>query len=67
VTHHLEPVPDEWPREPDDAPFGISREDDADDLQPVARPAWWRWIAIAVIVAMVVAGPLAVALRRLLT
>jgi hypothetical protein len=49
------------PFELDLAGFGEEPE-----LQPLVRPAWWRWVAIAVIVAMVAAGPLAFALSRLL-
>jgi hypothetical protein len=67
MTHHIERVPDDLPTEPPDAPFAFSLEDDEDGLEPLARPAWWRWVAIAVIVAMVVAGPFAVALWRLLS
>jgi hypothetical protein len=33
----------------------------------LARPAWWRWVAIAVIAAMVAAGPIAFVLSRLLS
>jgi hypothetical protein len=40
--------------------------DEGQDPPPLARPTWWRWVAIAVILAMVVAGPLAIALVRLL-
>jgi hypothetical protein len=62
VPHHLEPVP------PDGSPFDPPDElGAADDLQPMARPTWWRWVAIAVILAMVVAGPVAFVIYRLLT
>ena len=35
-------------------------------LEPLVRPAWWRWVAIAVVVAMVDATPLADAMSVLL-
>jgi len=62
VTHHLEPVP----FEPGDRP-DRGWTDDLDEDRPLVRPTWWRWVAIAVIVAMVVAGPFAYAIYRLLT
>lgn len=34
---------------------------------PLVRPVWWRWVAIAVVVALVVAGPIAFVLSRLLS
>jgi hypothetical protein len=41
--------------------------DEADDgLEPMRRPAWWRWVAIVVVIAMVVATPVAYALYLLL-
>jgi hypothetical protein len=41
--------------------------DGADDgLEPMRRPAWWRWVAIVVVIAMVVATPVAYALYLLL-
>jgi len=67
VPHHLEPVRPDAPDPfgPDDAdpfePGGI------DEFEPPARPTWWRWVAIAVIVSMVVAGPFAYALSKLLS
>jgi hypothetical protein len=57
VTHHLEAVPfDPWD-DPDADPSHGGE---------LSRPPWWRWVAIAVIVAMVVAGPLAYVLAKLL-
>ncbi len=38
-----------------------------DGDEPIARPSWWRWVAIAIVVAMVVATPFAYALYRLLS
>jgi len=69
MPHHLEPVatvdPDgswEPPDDPDEGDWG-----DDGESTPWARPSWWRWIAVVVIVAMVVAGPFAFALYKLLT
>jgi hypothetical protein len=72
VTHHLEALPP-WPSDLPPDPFepeeeerlwaDIERPDDA----PLVRPVWWRWVAIAVVVAMVVAGPIAFVLSRLLS
>jgi hypothetical protein len=36
-----------------------------EDVPPV-RSAWWRWVALIVVVALVVATPFAFALYRLL-
>lgn len=62
VTHHLEPVP-----EPREGTFEDEDDEEAwdgfeDDLDPLRRPSWWRWVAIVVVVAMVVATPVAYAL-----
>jgi hypothetical protein len=35
-----------------------------DDRTPRVRPSWWRWVAIVVVLAMVVATPFAYALYR---
>jgi hypothetical protein len=58
MSHHLDPVPDV----PED------EIDWFDDVQepPSSRPAWWRWVAVVVVVAMVVATPFIYALYRLL-
>ncbi|HEX6329729.1 MAG TPA: hypothetical protein VF129_00360 [Actinomycetota bacterium] len=62
MPHHLQAV------STNGSGFGPEHEpEDLDDLQPLVRPTWWRWVAIAVIVAMVLAGPLAVAVYRLLS
>jgi len=58
VTGHLEPVPE--------LPEGLEDGWDADDDHPPRRPAWWRWVAIVVVVALVVATPVAYALSVLL-
>ena len=65
MSRHLEPVPDP----PEDAPASWGDDDGPDgfddDLEPLRRPAWWRWVAIVVVVAMVVATPMAYALYLL--
>jgi hypothetical protein len=56
VHRDLQPVPD-LPSE--DVP--------AFDDEPLpVRRAWWRWVAVAVVIALVVATPFAYALNRLL-
>lgn len=63
MNRHLEPVPD--PAE--EAFVGDERWDDPEDeLEPMRRPTWWRPVAIVVVVAMVVATPVAYALYVLL-
>lgn len=42
----------------------ISWFDDVDE-QPL-RPVWWRWVAVVVVIALVVATPFAYALYRVL-
>jgi hypothetical protein len=68
VSHHLERVPLVDPSEsaapPDDGP--PSDWGDDDEPTPRARPSWWRWVAIAVALAMILATPFAYALDRLL-
>jgi hypothetical protein len=59
VSHHLEPVP--GPGDEDLLAF------DGGDDEPIRRSAWWRWVAIIVVLAMVVATPFAYALSRLLS
>lgn len=46
----------------------VERPDDPDEISEAfpPRPAWWRWVAIVVVVAMVVATPFAYALYLLL-
>ena len=43
----------------------ISWFDDGAD-EPLRRPVWWRWVAVVVVIAMVVATPVAYALYRVL-
>ena len=63
MTHHLEPVPD--PTDGlDDDPGWEASEDDL--VIPPRRPAWWRWVAIVVVMALVVATPVAYGLYLLL-
>jgi hypothetical protein len=59
VSHHLEPIPGPG----DEDLLAFDGEDDA----PIRRSAWWRWVAIIVVLAMVVATPFAYALSRLLS
>jgi len=65
VTHHLESVPapgeheDPW-FEADDPGF------DGGWFDPIPRPPWWRWVALVVILALVVATPFAYVLSLLL-
>ena len=64
MTRHLEPVPD-----PSEETLGPAEDEDDgwdDDLEPLRRPSWWRWVAIVVVLAMVVATPAAYALYLLL-
>jgi hypothetical protein len=46
-------------------------EDDSDWFddgadEPLRRPVWWRWVAVVVVIALVVATPVAYALYRVL-
>jgi hypothetical protein len=43
----------------------IDRFDDQDE-EPLRRPVWWRWVAAVVVIALVVATPVAYALYRVL-
>jgi hypothetical protein len=61
VGRHLEPVSD--PTGEDEDPFAGEPFDD-EPMPP--RAPWWRWVAILVAVALVVATPFAYALSRLL-
>jgi hypothetical protein len=58
VSHHLDPVPDV----PEDEIGWFGDEDE----EPSRRPAWWRWVAVVVVVAMVVLTPFVYTLYRLL-
>jgi uncharacterized membrane protein YjjP (DUF1212 family) len=69
MPDHLQPVPEEEGRRLRPAPY------DADDaladleeleFEPIERPRWWRWVAIAVVAALVVATPLAYGISILL-
>ena len=60
VNRPLEPAP-----EPGDDAFEPFDDDEDEGL--LRRPAWWRWVAIVVVVALVVATPFAYALYLLLT
>ena len=60
MPHHLQPV-DPDPTEEEPGPFG----EPEDELAGLRRASWWRWVALLVIVAMVVATPFAYALYQL--
>jgi hypothetical protein len=55
VDRHLEPAPEPTPE--DLAAF--------DDQTLTARAPWWRWMAVIVVVALIVATPFAYVLYRL--
>ena len=54
MDRYLEPAPEPTPEE-------LA----AYDYQTTARPPWWRWTAVIVVVALVVATPFAYAPYRL--
>ena len=59
MSHHLEAIP--GPGEDDVEAFGL------DEDERIRRSAWWRWVAIIVALAMVVATPFAYVLSRVLS
>ncbi len=59
MSHHLDPVPEV----PEDE---ASWFDEEEDWEPLRRPVWWRWVAVGLVLALVVATPFAYALYRLL-
>ena len=59
MSHHLEAIP--GPGEDDVEAFGL------DEIEPIRRSAWWRWVAIIVALAMLVATPFAYVLSRVLS
>lgn len=50
--------------DPDDIEFDDLERDEWSE--PIARPTWWRWVALIVVLAMVVATPFAYFLYLLL-
>lgn len=58
MPHHLEPVPSLSSDELD--------EDEGEWSRRSRRPDWWRWVAVVVVLALVVATPFAYALYLLL-
>ena len=64
MPHHLREV--EPPPDDDRGEVAWDDDGDLDEDAPLVRPPWWRWVAIAVILAMVVATPFAYLLSRLL-
>jgi hypothetical protein len=59
VSHHLERIPGPG----DEDLLALHGEDD----EPIRRSAWWRLVALIVVLAMVVATPFAYALSMLLS
>jgi hypothetical protein len=57
VSRHLDPVPEL----PDDE---IDWFDG--DEPPLPRPVWWRWVAVVLVIALVVATPFVYVLSRVL-
>ena len=55
MDRHLGPAPE--PTDDDPSAF--------DDRMPIARSPWWRWVAVIVVIALVVATPFAFALSWL--
>ena len=76
MSNHLHPVPEEAEPGPDDGSWRPIRrswdetswEDELEALEfePLARPRWWRWVALAVVLALVVATPVAYGISVLL-
>jgi hypothetical protein len=79
MSNHLHPVPEEAEPGPDGGSWSPRRswdevswpEDLEDELEalefePIARPRWWRWVALIVILALVVATPIAYGISVLL-
>ena len=58
VRSHLDPVPEL----PEDE---IAWFDDGGG-EPLPRPVWWRWVAVLVVIALVLATPFAYALYRVI-
>ena len=50
--------------------FELAEDDigwfDDGSQEPLRRPVWWRWVAVVVVIALVVATPAAYALYRVL-
>jgi hypothetical protein len=60
VTDHLQPIgEDEEPSAEDLARWGEDATDWDEEVAPIERPDWWRWVAIAVVLALVIATPVA--------
>ena len=61
MSDHLRPVPDEGE---DDLARRFAEDLEHDPWEsgaPIVRPSWWRWVALAVVIALVVATPVAYA------
>ncbi len=61
MPNHLQPVPEEHREPPSDEWWSGEFE-----AEPLVRPPWWRWVAIAVVLALVVATPFAYFISLLL-
>jgi hypothetical protein len=62
VSHHLHPIPDdEEPSAEDLGRWGEDVTDWDEEVAPIVRPTWWRWVALAVVISLVVATPVAYA------
>lgn len=66
VPNHLEPVPSEPPDLFDSNGDDHVESFEGDEISPLVRPVWWRWVALLVVVAMIAAGPFAYVLSKLL-
>jgi len=75
MSNHLGRGAEEAEPDPDDGSWSprrswdeVSWEDELEALEfePIARPRWWRWVALIVILALVVATPIAYGISVLL-
>ena len=62
MTDHLRPIgEDEEPSAEDLARWGEDATDWDEEVARIGRPPWWRWVAIAVVLALVLGTPVAYA------
>ena len=62
MTDHRQPIgEDEEPSAADLARWGEDATDWDDEVAPIVRPIWWRWVAIAGVLALVLGTPVAYA------
>ena len=57
---------DRDPEPGSELPEGDTHWFDDGPEDPLRRPVWWRWVAVVVVIAMVVATPVAYTLYRVL-